>query len=145
MEFQRVTSRFFQNRGNSRVEYGVALKYARVGTRRALVTRGPAGFVRVYTTDYLTAEIHTNFAPTCHEHLRLALDGVAPHLVLGHLRILRVRLLSIVYYKKSSAASGNTKRTPARTRRGQLAGTRYPRQANRGTGLGRGDPSAFGY
>ena len=59
-----MTSRFFQNRGNSRVEYGVALKYARVGTRRALVTRGPAGFVRVYTTDYLTAEIYTNFAPT---------------------------------------------------------------------------------
>ena len=28
------------------------------------VTRGPAGFVRVHTTDYLTAEIHTNFAPT---------------------------------------------------------------------------------
>ena len=77
------------------------------------------------------------------EHPRLALDGVAPHLVLGHLRILRVRLLSIVYYKKSSAASGNTKRTPPRTRRGQLAGTRYTRQANRGTGLGRGDPSAF--
>ena len=29
-------------------------------------------------------------------------------------------------------------------RRGQLAGTRYPRQAIRGTGLGRGDPSADG-
>ena len=43
---------------------GVAFKYARVGTHRAFVTRGPAGFVRVYTTDHLTAEIHTNFAPS---------------------------------------------------------------------------------
>ena len=73
-----------------------------------------------------------------HEHPRLALDGVAPRLFLGHLRILRVRLLSIAYYKKSSASSGNTKRTPP----GVSAG--YPRQANRGTGLGRGDPSAEG-
>ena len=79
-----------------------------------------------------------------HEHPRLALNGVAPRLVLGHLRVLRVRLLSIVYCKKTSAARGNTKRTPPRTRRGQLTGTRYPRQANRGTGLGRGDPSADG-
>ena len=28
------------------------------------VTRGPAGFLRVHTTDYLTVVLHTNFAPT---------------------------------------------------------------------------------
>ena len=31
---------------------------------RAIESEKPLGFVRVYTTDYLTAEIHTNFAPT---------------------------------------------------------------------------------
>ena len=36
------------------------------------------------------------------------------------------------------------RKVPTEKRRGQLAGTRYPRQANRGTGLGRGDPSAYG-
>ena len=64
------------------------------------VTRGPAGFVGVHTTDYLTVVLGI---PThklrAHEHLRLALYGVAPRLVLEHLRVLRVRLLSVVYYK----------------------------------------------
>ena len=70
--------------------------------------------------------------------------GVIPRLVLGHLRVLRVRLLSVVYYKKTSAASETQKERRRAFRRGQLAGTRYPRQAIRGTGLGRGDPSADG-
>ena len=56
----------------------------------------------------------------------------------------RVRSLYIVYCKKTSTAGGDTKRTPPRISAGQLAGTRYPRQANRGTGLGKGDPSADG-
>ena len=45
------------------------------------VTRGPAGFVRVHTTGYLTVVLHTNFAPT---NIR-----ASPHLALGHLLVLR--------------------------------------------------------
>ena len=67
----------------------------------------------VYTTDYLAVVLHTNFAPTS-VRASLALYGVAPRLVLGQLRVLRVRLLSIVCYKKRSAAGGNTKRKPPR-------------------------------
>ena len=121
----------------------MALGNARVGTRRAL-GNARAGRFCEGPHDGLPDGCVTHKL-RAHEHPRLASDGVAPHLVLGHLRILRVRLVSIVYYKKSSAASGNTKRTPPRSRRGQLAGTRYTRQANRGTatGLGTGDPSAF--
>ena len=79
-----------------------------------------------------------------HEHPRLALYGVIPRLVLGHLRVLRVRRLSIVYYKRPVQRVETQKERRRAFRRGQLAGTRYPRQAIRGTGLGRGDPSADG-
>ena len=60
------------------------------------VTRGPAGFVSVYTTDYLTAVLHTNFAPTGIRAWRCMRSAPVYSLVLGHLRVLRVRLLSIV-------------------------------------------------
>ena len=140
MEFQRVTSRFF--RIVATVEHGVALRHARVGTRRALGNARAGRFCEGPHDGLLDGCVTHKLR--AHEHPRLALYGVALRLVLGHLRILRVRLLSIVYCKKTSAARGNTKRTPPRTRRGQLAGTQYARQANRGTGLGRGDPSADG-
>ena len=140
MEFQTVTSRFFGIVAT--VEHEVALRHARVETRRAL-GNARAGRLCEGPHDGLPDGCVTHKL-RAHEHPRLALNGVAPSLVLGHLRVLRVRLLSIVYFKKTSAARGNTKRTPPRTRRGQLAGTRYARQANRGTGLGRGDPSADG-
>jgi len=120
----------------------VALRHARVGTRRAL-GNARAGRFCEGPHDGLPDGCVTHKL-RAHEHPRLAFNGVIPRLVLGHLHVLRVRLLSIVYCKKTSAARGNTKRTPPRTRRGQLAGTRYPREAIRGTGLGRGDPSADG-
>ena len=90
----------------------MALRHARVGTRRAL-GNARAGRFCEGPHDGLPDGCDTHKL-RAHEHPRLALNGVAPRLVLGHLRVLRVRLLSIVYCKKASAAGGNTKRTPPR-------------------------------
>ena len=67
----------------------------------------------VYTTDYLAVVLHANFAPTSVRAWR-CMGSPPVSLVLGQLRVLRVRLLSIVCYKKRSAAGGNTKRKPPR-------------------------------
>ena len=65
-----------------------------------------------------------------HEHPRLALSGVAPRLVLGHLRV----LVSGWIHKKDAAAHLGGVRFLAR----DMPGRRI------GTGLGRGDPSTGG-
>ena len=121
--------------------------HAGVGTRRALGNARACGFVKVYTTDYLTVVLHTNFTPTSICAWR-CMGSPPVSSCVGHLRVLRVRLLSIDYYELRPVQWVGTQHEEEHrraSRRGQLAGTRYARlQANRGKGLGRGDPLADG-
>ena len=77
--------------------FEVALRHARVGTRQAL-DNARAGRFREGLHDGPSGGCITHKL-RAHEHPRLALYEVAPRLVprlvLGHLRVLSVRLLSI--------------------------------------------------
>ena len=134
------------------MEHWVALRHARVGTRSALGNAGAGRFCE--GPHYGLLDGCFTHKLRAHEHPCLALNGVAVSSCVGHFRVLRVRLLSIVYWKKVETRAKHwtafhvaqtiQKEHRRASRRGQIAGTWYPRQANRGTGLGRGGPSADG-